>query len=272
MRNFKLQILALFTITLMSLSFFSCSDTDDTAQGTSKLMVAMSDAPGDYDAVNIEVLDVMIKNSSDTGDQGWVSVGKKGQVGAGKIYDLLKLTGGANAILTDSLIPSGHLGQIRLLLGTQNTVVVGGTSYPLDTPSAQQSGLKLLVNQTLTPNITYNFLLDFDVDKSIVASGSAGKYSLKPVIRVSTSAATGIIKGSISPAVTYKVLASVTVAGNEITAYANDQGVFQLNGVPAGTYDVTLTPATTSGVSPKTITGVVVVNGQTTTMAAVSLP
>jgi len=273
MKNFRLQTLGIFAMTLMSLSFFSCNDNDDSTQsGTAKLMVKLTDGPGDYDEVNIEVLDVLIKSSSDTDEKGWVSIGDTAKVGEGKIYDLLKLTGGANVILTDSLIPSGHLGQIRLLLGDQNTVKVDGIVHSLDTPSAQQSGLKLQINQTLTADITYNFLLDFDVDKSIVSSGNAGKYNLKPVIKVSTSAASGIIKGSISPVVDYKVLASVKVGDSEITAYANDQGVFQLNGVPTGTYDVTLTPDPDSGVAPKTITGVVVVNGETTNMEPVSLP
>jgi hypothetical protein len=31
----------------------------------------MMDAPADYDEVNVEVLDVLIKDNSDTGDQGW---------------------------------------------------------------------------------------------------------------------------------------------------------------------------------------------------------
>jgi hypothetical protein len=34
----------------------------------------MMDAPADYEQVNVEVLDVLIKDNSDT-DQGWVSIG-----------------------------------------------------------------------------------------------------------------------------------------------------------------------------------------------------
>src|SRR6187399_3134403 len=132
MKNFRLQTLGTFAMALMSLAFFNCSDNDDsstgTSTGTSKLMIKMTDAPGDYDEVNIEVLDVLIKNNSDEGEKGWVSVGNPDMVGEGKIYDLLKLTGGANIMLTDSLIPAGHLGQIRLLLGNENTVVVDGTT------------------------------------------------------------------------------------------------------------------------------------------------
>jgi hypothetical protein len=89
--------------------------------------------------VNVEVLDVLIKDNSDTGDQGWVSIGDALQVGPDKVYNLLDLTAGVNVLLADNLVPSGKLGQIRLLLGDKNTVVVGDKTYDLKTPSAQQS-------------------------------------------------------------------------------------------------------------------------------------
>ncbi|HEU4788141.1 MAG TPA: DUF4382 domain-containing protein [Flavobacterium sp.] len=283
MKKFRLHALGIFTMALMSLSLFSCNDTDDqnNNQVTSRLMVKMTDAPGDYDEVNIEVLDVMIKGSSDSGDNGWISIGDKTQVGEGKIYDLLKLTGGTNIMLTDSLIPSGHLGQIRLVLGDNNTVVVDGQSFDLTTPSGQQSGLKLDVNQTLTGGTTYEFLLDFDVNKSIVDTGNS-KYILKPVIRVSTSEASGVIKGIVSPAVDYQVLASVQQGEQIFSAFVtmddkdgdatDGDGAFQINGIPSGTYTLTLTPDPTSGKVPITVANVIVANGKTTDVGNITFP
>lgn len=272
-------------VVLMGLSLFSCDNNDNGSQNqsaeTSKLMIKMADAPGDYDAVNVEVLDVMIKASTDSGDDGWISVGDKAQVGEGKIYDLLKLTGGTNILLTDSLVPSGNLGQIRLILGDQNTVVVGGNSFALKTPSAQQSGLKLQVNQNLTAGTTYEFLLDFDVNKSIVSTGNSS-YILKPVIRVSTKEASGIIKGVVSPAVDYQVLASVQQGEQVFSAFVkiddkdgdttDGDGAFQIDGIPSGTYTLTLTPDPLSGKAPITVANVVVVNGQTTDVGNVTFP
>jgi len=283
MKKFRLQTLGIFTLAVMSLSLFSCdgNDSTDKSQETSRLMVKMVDAPGDYDQVNVEVLDVMVKSSSDSGDNGWISIGDKTQVGEGKIYDLLKLTGGTNIMLTDSLIPSGSLGQIRLVLGDENTVVVDGKSFNLTTPSAQQSGLKLQVNQTLTAGTTYEFLLDFDVNKSIVTTGNSS-YILKPVIRVSTKEASGIIKGVVSPAVDYQVLASVQQGEQVFSAFVkiddkdgdttDGDGAFQINGIPSGTYTLTLTPDPLSGKAPITIANVVVVNGQTTDVGNVTFP
>jgi hypothetical protein len=59
------------------------------------------------------------KDNSDTGDQGWVSIGDALQVGPDKVYNLLDLTAGVNVLLADNLVPSGKLGQIRLLLGDE---------------------------------------------------------------------------------------------------------------------------------------------------------
>lgn len=259
----------MFLLAIASLStvLISCNDKDDT-EGTSKVTVRMTDAPGDYDEVNVEIVDVMIKSNSDTSDNGWVSIGN---INPG-IYNLLDLTGGINVVLADNEVPSGFLGQIRLILGDENTVVKDGVTYALNTPSAQQSGLKLQVNQTLQAGATYNFLLDFDVEHSVVVeAGGSGNYNLHPVIRVTTEATSGAIKGTVLP-ITVQTLASVEVNGTVVSAYTNEQGVFQLSGIPSGTYTVTLTPDVASGLAVLVVDNVVVVNGQVTNMGSLTLP
>jgi hypothetical protein len=54
---------------------------------------------------------------------------------------------------------------------------------PLDTPSAIQSGIKLIHQFTVDSGQRVDLLLDFDACKSIVQTGN-GKYKLKPVIKV----------------------------------------------------------------------------------------
>jgi uncharacterized protein DUF4382 len=267
MKNIKKYLLGLMAIVSIAALAISCNEDSDDTAGTSKVTVRMTDAPGDYDEVNVEVLDVMIKNNSDTGESGWVSVGN---VNAG-IYNLLDLTGGINVLLADNTVPSGHLGQIRLLLGDENTVVKDGVTYPLNTPSAQQSGLKLQINQTLQAGATYNFLLDFDVEHSVVVeAGGSGNYNLHPVIRVTTESTSGSISGSISP-IEVQTLVSVDVNGTAVTAYTNEQGAFQLNGIPSGTYTVTFTPDVASGLAVLVVDNVVVVNGEVTNMGSLVL-
>lgn len=266
----RLKNLSLLAILFGLTLFFSCNDdsTSTDGSGTSNISIRLVDDPGDYDHVYVDVQDVMVKvNDDTTGDEGWESLDP---INTG-VYDLLDLTGGVNVLLVDDFqIPSGMLNQIRLVLGDDNTIVIDGETYPLNTPSAQQSGLKIQVNQVLEPGFTYDFTLDFDVDESIVVAGESGNINLKPVIRASAEISSGIIEGAVNP-FDIQVLASVVVDGNEISSYVDDSGNFMLYGVPAGNYTVTLTPDPDSGYIPTTVENVEVVNGQITNIGTVDL-
>ncbi|WP_246054359.1 DUF4382 domain-containing protein [Antarcticibacterium flavum] len=269
LRKFAGLLLAAVALT----SFYSCSDDDDNnlEEDTARLTVRMTDAPGDYDAVFVEVEDVMIKSDLEAEGEGWVSVGNV-QTG---IYDLLELTGGVTQLLAEAEVPAGHLGQIRLVLGNNNSVVINGESQPLSTPSAQQSGLKLQVNQELEAGEQYEFLLDFDVDQSIVTAGSSGGFILKPVIRVSATAETGMIIGEVHPSAVgglgIQTVVKATNASHTISAYTDANGAFVLNGVPSGTYQITVTPEAASGLSAKTMSNVEVSSNATVDLETIFL-
>ena len=262
----KLKV-ALFSIVLIS--FFGCNDSQstDASMAAPTISIRLADAPGDYDMVNIEVIDVMIKMNDDSDDDnGWQTLDP---INTG-IYNLLELTGGINVLLVEKFqIPAGTLSQIRLVLGENNTVVMDGEEFDLKTPSAQQSGLKIKVNEELLPGFTYDFLLDFDVDKSIVVAGNSENINLKPVIRATTIATSGIINGFVTP-FDVQSTASVVVSETEtITANVNNEtGAFSLWGVPAGTYDVIITPDPTSIYADTILEGVVVTNGEITDIIA----
>lgn len=156
---------------IVTMNFVSCKKE----QGESRMSVKMVDAPGDFQQVNVEVLQVQVNHSG----QGWINLPTN--VG---IYDLLTLQNDASATLVDvGVLPSGHLNQFRLILGDDNTVMVDSVYYPLSTPSAQQSGLKINLDADFAPNTMYELMLDFDAQNSIVTKGN-GMYSLKPVIKV----------------------------------------------------------------------------------------
>ncbi len=270
MRNLIQNTLRLMTISAVVM-LQSCNSNNDNnpviPQGTSTVKVMMADAPGDYDAVFIDVREVRIKGTLDGNDDNWTPLNN---ITPG-IYDLLELTGGVTATLAEQQIPSGYLGQIRIVLGPNNTIVKNGITLPLNTPSAQQSGLKVKIDQLLLPGVTYNFLLDFDVDKSIVEAGNSGNYNLKPVIRASAIAVSGAIRGNIALLTPDPVLVSLTVNGEIISAYTNANGDFYLYGVPSGTYDLSVTPAPLSGFVAFTIPGVAVVNGQVTNTGIITI-
>ncbi|WPY98600.1 DUF4382 domain-containing protein [Christiangramia sp. OXR-203] len=282
MKYLSVSFKSLLVATLISVGLVSCNDDDSDGSSSemANLSIRMTDAPGDYDAVFIDVQGIEIQLEADddldaTDDDGtegseWVTVE---DVNTG-IYDLLELTGGVSQLLADTEIEAGYVGQMRLILGPDNTVVVDGETKALNTPSAQQSGLKLQLNQRLEGGENYAFLLDFDVEQSIVETGNGG-YNLKPVIRLSAEANAGMVVGTtvVPAALTSDVQSLVVLTGNGITvsAYTNTDGDFALNGVPAGTYDVKITPQISSGLTVYTVSDVEVRPNETTDLGEIEL-
>jgi hypothetical protein len=239
---------------------FSC-DNDDAK--TSRLEVRLTDAPGDYQQVNVDIQDVQVNSGSD--EKGWVSL----DVNKG-IYDLLTLTNGLDTLLGSAWLPAGNLSQVRLILGNRNSIKVDGEVISLSTPSAQQSGLKLQVHAELLDGVTYTLLLDFDAAKSIVHTGS-GKYILKPVLRTVLEAQSGAIKGAVAPVeaspAVYVIEGSDTIG----TAFADHvTGKFLIKGLNAGTYKVTFEPKT--GYQGVIRESVVVTTGNVSDLGAIVIP
>ncbi|WP_298901380.1 DUF4382 domain-containing protein [uncultured Psychroserpens sp.] len=265
----SLKLKSFFLLIICSFSLYNCNDDDasSNSQGTSKLTVKLVDEPGDYEHVYVEIIDVRVKINNDSEDDNWQSLEA---INTG-VYDLLDLTGGVNVLLADDYeIPSGTLNQIRLVLGEDNSVVIDGESFLLSTPSAQQSGLKIRVNEELAPNFEYTFWLDFDVDESIVMSGNSGNIILKPVLRASAEISTGTISGSISP-IDVQTEISVTVGDDIVSTYADENGAFLLVGLPGGVYDITITPDPESEFSEEIIENIEVVVGENTVVETIYL-
>ncbi|HPF51749.1 MAG TPA: DUF4382 domain-containing protein [Draconibacterium sp.] len=157
----------------------SCSDENNNI-GSGVLSVSLTDAPGDYEAVLIDLQGLRINASNDTLDEsGWqdLALDTLGQI------DLLSLIDSSSILLTKEELPAGRINQMRMVLGSNNQIVVAGDTLELDTPSAQQSGLKFNINADITDRDTFKITLDFDAGKSVIAKGN-GSYSLKPVIKV----------------------------------------------------------------------------------------
>lgn len=247
---------------LLAVLMYSCSSEGSMSE-RARLEVRLTDDPADYDAVLIDIKDVQINVTGDD-NNGWQSLAgvKKG------VYNLLDLVNDKDTLLVNADIPTGRLHQIRLVLGTNNSIVVDSTTIPLETPSAMQSGLKLNVQHDVTGGILYTMLLDFDAARSIVTTGN-GKYALKPVIRTLLNAVGGSIKGVVLP---NTVLTSVyAIQGTDtLTTFTDSTGGYFLKGVPAGTYSLTYFPAD-SAYKTQVKTGIAVTTGNVTVVDTVHL-
>lgn len=210
-------------LALLYAGLFNACNKNENA----RVQFRLTDAPGQYDAVLIDIQQIEVK----AGDASFTqTLARPG------VYNLLAFSNGLDTLLADLELPEGQLSQIRLILGNNNHVVVAGDTIPLQTPSAQQSGLKLNVQYELLADIDYKFILDFDAGRSIVQQGN-GNYSLKPVIRVITESMSGGIRGDANPDSTavYAMAISGTDTFGTIPAL---NGQFLIKGLSQGTYQV----------------------------------
>lgn len=247
----------ILSFTLLGLLLVSCNNDDTNAKYP--YAVRLTDAPGPYDEVNVNIQGVEVIDEN--GKTVALNV-KKG------IYNLLEFSNGVDTIIATDSLEISSVKQIRLILGADNTVVLDGVSYPLSTPSAEQSGLKIKVNQTLQDGILYTVLLDFDANKSVIKLGNGG-YQLKPVIRTIEKAISGSIKGKITSVGTMAVVSATSSTAVSYTSNVNENGDFLIMGLPPGTYTITITPALP--LLPITKTNVMVTAGITTDIGAFTI-
>ncbi len=169
-------------------------------------------------------------------------------------------------LLGEALLPAGTYNQVRLVLAENsdpanpaNYLVVSdapGIKIPLNTPSGQQSGLKVLGRFSVAPGEISAIVLDFDPTRAIHEAGASGKWQFKPTgIRIveveDVLASFGAIQGTVVQAADAgggNPLTSAVVAilpENSETVIASGQvnpedGSFRAF-VPTGFYEVQLT-------------------------------
>ncbi|XZF15670.1 DUF4382 domain-containing protein [Chitinophagaceae bacterium MMS25-I14] len=213
---------------------FSCKkDSSNSDSKNAQVAFHLTDGPGIYDHVYIDIQQVEVTMTGS-------SAVTLAPIRPG-VYDILSFRNGLDTLLMRATLPTGTVGQIRLVLGPNNSIVVNGTAYALNTPSAQESGLKLNLNQTLSAGGAYDIWIDFDAGKSILQTGN-GSYKLKPVIRAYSSATNGQIKGYVLP---LNALAIVYATNGTDTLSAIPDpidGFFVISGMAAGSYQLWITP------------------------------
>ena len=244
--------LIVFSIVVLTLGFASCKKDEDKAHITVKL----TDAPGSYDAVILNIKQVVIISS---GGQRTIDIN-------GSPIDILRFRDGKDTVLAGVDIAAGRLQEVRLVLfDTGNRVVVDGVSHDLNTPSGQTSGVKIKVQENLTGGVEYILLLDFDAAQSIVLTGN-GKYNLKPVIRAIPQAVSGALMGMVTPLASYPDVYAI-MGTDTVGAVIDASGKFYFPGLAAGTYRVNFMPL--SPYVAKTIDNIEVVNGSVKDMGTV---
>lgn len=269
----KLSLLFTFSLAIF-LGFTACDSTNGNG-GTGTMAVTMTDAPANYDSVMITIDKVRVNKDSnaetdstesdnEAENDGWVTIQSEPMT-----VNLLNLTNGNKISLGSKELEAGHYSQVRFILGSNNTVTVDGETYALQTPSGQQSGLKLNVDAEVQENTTYTLLVDFDAARSIVQQGNGG-YLLKPVLHATRLEETGSISGAVNPT-DFKTNVLAVQDGDTVSStITTDSGEFKLLGLTPNTYDVVFDPSSDQ-YSDSTQTGIDVTAGEETDLGTIEL-
>jgi len=221
----------------------------------------MVDATSGFDAVNVEIigLEANLGNS-------WtpLPLDNKG------VYNLLSFTNGNSlALLNNTVMAPCTISELRLILGTNNNVVVDGVLCELKTPSGQTSGYKVKMDpQQLIGGGVYHLVLDFNTEESIHETGN-GLYMLKPVVSGYLETSVGSITGAISPVNGAYYVESISATDTSGTYINQTDGKFVISAVLPGNYKIIFFP--TSGHVEKIVPGIVVVAGQTTQIGIITI-
>lgn len=239
-------------------------DNESSPKGTTKVEIRMTDAPGNFEKINLNVKEIVL--FSDGKPYTFAAT-----AGIFNILDFRIGSSNPDILVASGEMPSGEITEIRLVLNDSgNTIVIDGASQALTTPSGQSSGwkVKLKANPTLVPGVTYSLLLDFDAAKSIVSTGN-GKYLLKPVVRGITESTSGLISGTVLPLLSHPEV--LVIAGADTVGTIADPltGQFTVGGLAAGSYSVKFAPVV--GYRDSTIANVNVALGQNTMLGTITL-
>jgi hypothetical protein len=252
-----------FSLLLLLLFFAVCGCSKSTSPGFGTISLKMTDAPGDFQEVNLEIIEISAHLGDDSDPAGGWQVLRTDSMDV----DLLTLRNGVFTTLAVAQVPAGHYTQVRLKLGAGSNLVIDGVTYPIKVPSGLQSGYKLVGPFDVPANGLVDLALDLDAARSIVLTG-AGDYILKPTVRVIPASNAGSITGHVLPdnipTAVYAIQASDTIGSAETLS-----GDFTVSVLPSGTYSLGFHPE--SAYRDTTLTGILVNPGATTNVGTVEL-
>jgi hypothetical protein len=208
-----------------------------------------------------------------------------------EVIDIMQLAYRQRMLGEADLAP-GEYTQLRLVLAPNvngeepvNYVILTGDTekLPLNTPSGQQSGLKINADFTIEAGMDTTIVMDFDPSRAIVHTGmGSNKYNLKPTgIRCTETVMTpvyGALAGTVAPAEAWPTAQVEAVPEGQTDPIATtsvdpDDGSFRIP-LAHGNYFLRVTadgydPLDTSLLNPAVI--YTVVGGQDTAVGELAL-
>jgi Domain of unknown function (DUF4382) len=223
-----------------------------------------------FDSVFIDIQKLEVKLDDDSlAHGGWVSLNIRPGV-----YNILRLRNGIDTLFATGTLPNAKVQKIRLTLGTQNSVMKNGQSFPLNVhdndrevvANLESGNFEIVSGQVL-------FWIDFDAGHSIQTdnsgSGNGNGFRLKSHIKIFTRSKSGEIEGRVLPKAADAMVMAINGTDTTMAIPDDDDGEFKIVGLNAGTYKVFIDGR--NNYNDTTINNVVVSNREDTHISTVTL-
>lgn len=289
MKSKRKLVLASAIVSLCFLLFISSCKKETSSSNSStnakKLSVYLTDDPCNFDSVFIDIRTVEVKldTSSHMNDDHFGDADDdddddhRGRDEYGKwdtltirpgVYNVMALRNGVDTLLGTANLPAGRIRKIRLTLGNNNSLVINGTSYPLNLlPGTNNYVYVKLHDEDHDDLPTQSSLwLDFNVCRSIQSHN--GQYYLKPVLKPFGKNHFGSIEGRVLPDSAHAFVVAQN-ASDSASAIPGRDGEYKIRGLRAGTYQVSFKGS--NGYRDTTLTNVQLHDGQETKLPTITL-
>ena len=224
-----------------------------------------------FDSVFIDLRKMEVKLEEDSlPDGGWINL----TIRAG-VYNILRFRNGLDTLFATGTLPNARIQKMRLTLGTQNSVMKGGQSFPLRVKDEDREVVAELQssNFEITTSGQVLFWIDFDASRSIQAdnsgSGSGNGYRLKSSIKIFTHSNSGEIEGKVLPRAADALVMAINGTDTTMAVPDDDDGEFKIVGLNAGTYRVFIDGQ--NNYIDSTINNVIVRNREDTNLTTINL-
>lgn len=286
----KLALVSAIVALGMALFITACKkETSSSSSETNakRLSVFLTDDPCNFDSVLIDIRYVEVKidtstahmnddrygDDDDNGDDDHQHSDRYGKwdtlaIRSG-VYNVMKFRNGLDTLLGTANLPTGRIRKIRLTLGTNNSVVVGGVKHPLSLLQGTNNYAYVKLHDEDHDDVSpsqSSLWLDFDICQSIRSYN--GQYYLKPVLKPFSVNHFGSIEGKVLPSAA-KAFVQARNATDSATAMPDNDGEYRIRGLAAGTYNVTFRGS--NGYRDTTLTNISVRDGQETKVPTITL-
>ncbi len=224
-----------------------------------------------FDSVFIDLQKLEVKLEDDTlPNGGWVNL----NIRAG-VYNILRFRNGLDTLFATGTLPNARVRKIRLILGTQNSVMKDGIRSSLRLHDNDREVIADLsaASFEITPTGQVLFWIDFDASRSIQVdnsgSGNNNGYRLKSHIKIFTRGNSGEIEGRVLPRAADALVMAINGTDTTSAIPEDDNGEFKIVGLNAGTYKVFIDGQ--NGYNDTTINNVIVRNREDTHLPVITL-